>query len=149
LKKLTSLLFCIFFLFILAAPISAHGAHLKYTSETTYTIVAFYDNGEVMSEAQVEVFSPDDQAIPSVVGVTNQKGEYIFTPDPEKIGTWDIQIRKAGHGAIIPIEVGDGSATTATTGYSLVQMSIMIASVVWGLIGTALYFKRSTLRVQR
>ena len=129
-------------------PASAHGVDMSYESKSVIDVAAQYDNGEPMSEAQVSIFSPDNPAEPWETGVMDQKGHYMFTPDPGKPGTWDVQVRKAGHGAMIHIAVGgeenaDASAPdTASTGFGMEQKAVMAACVIWGLVGTGLYFRR-------
>ncbi|MFZ5942584.1 MAG: carboxypeptidase-like regulatory domain-containing protein [Bacillota bacterium] len=120
----------------------AHGAKIEYTNKMSYEITARFDSGEPMADAQIIVYSPQDPAVPWITGTADEKGQYIFTPDLREKGIWTIQVRKAGHGAQINIEVGDTASVKANTGYSLVQKLVMTASVVWGLIGTALFFGR-------
>ena len=64
----------------------------------------------------------------------------MFTPDSTKPGTWDVQVRQAGHGDMIHIPIGEDLALTGTTGYTTLQIMLMGASVIWGFVGTALFF---------
>ncbi len=43
---------------------------------------------------------------PWLTGICDQQGRFSFTPDPDLPGTWDVQVRQAGHGDIIHIPVG-------------------------------------------
>jgi nickel transport protein len=144
---------------------SAHGVVLDYQSTQAYEIQAAYDTGEPMANAQVVVFSPDDPATPWLTSTTDAQGRFLFSPSAP--GNWEVQVRQAGHGDIlvIPVETGsvqpeadtvstaetndtpstDNSSPTAiagTSGYSPLQKSLMIGAVVWGCVGTALFFSR-------
>ncbi|MDY6893139.1 MAG: carboxypeptidase regulatory-like domain-containing protein [Chloroflexota bacterium] len=125
------------------AVVYAHGAFIEYTSSVEIEIVATYDTGEPMSDAQVVVYAPDDPANPWLTGVCDEEGRFTFTPDSSKTGTWDVQVRKSGHGDTAHIPVGDGGGTTGETGgYTVLQIVLMSVCVIWGFIGTALYFSR-------
>jgi nickel transport protein len=96
-----------------------------------------------MAGAQVAVYAPDDPTTPWLTGVCDDEGVFSFTPDTSKPGTWDVQVRLAGHGGIIHIPVGEGAAASGGLGgYSWLQIAIMATCVIWGSIGTALYFRR-------
>jgi len=119
----------------------AHGVIITHEIKETVAITACYDSGEPMSGAQVSIFTPDHQASPWITGVCDQEGRYQFNLDRSYPGTWDIQVRKAGHGEMIHIDVGE-AITAANKGVSWTQKILMAGCVVWGLIGTALYFRR-------
>jgi len=120
----------------------AHGARIEYTVDVAVEIVATYDNGEPMSGAQVTIYAPDDLANPWLTGVCDDEGRFSFTPDTTKTGTWDVQVRQAGHGDIVHIPIEAGSVGTGNGGITPLQIVLMAACVVWGSIGTALYFSR-------
>jgi nickel transport protein len=121
----------------------AHGVEIAYTVNTTVNIVATYDNGESMAGAQFTVYAPDDPANPWLSGLCDDQGRFSFTPDNSAPGTWDVQVRKAGHGDIVHIPVGSNIEKQETTGgYTVNQIVLMSLCVVWGFIGTALYIKR-------
>jgi nickel transport protein len=120
----------------------AHGARIEYTVGMTVEIQATYDTGEPMAGGQVTVYAPDDPSTPWLTGVCDQEGRFAFTPDPDQPGTWDVQVRQAGHGDIVHIEIGPGAATSGGSGFTVPQILLMAACVVWGCIGTALYFSR-------
>ena len=122
--------------------VAAHGARIAYSLDTVVTIQAAYDSGEPMAEAQVVVYAPNDPATPWLTGMADENGRFSFTPDPTLPGTWDVQVRQAGHGDIVHIPVGGGSGAAASGGFSTTQIVVMSASVMWGLVGTALYFSR-------
>jgi len=142
LKKLLVLISTLFI--ALAAPlgVSAHGAKIEYSVNMAVEIVATYDSGEPMGAAQVTVYAPDDPATPWLNGTTDEGGRFTFTPDPSIPGTWDVQVRQAGHGDIIHIPIGEGTASGGTSGFTPIQIVLMSASVIWGFVGTALYFSR-------
>jgi len=121
---------------------SAHGAKIEYTISVAVEIRAAYDTGEPMSGGQVTVYAPDDPATPWLTGVCDEEGRFLFTPDPAKPGTWDVQVRQAGHGDMIHIPIGEDVAMSGTTGHTSFQVILMGACVVWGFVGTALFFSR-------
>ena len=124
----------------------AHGVSIQYTSDIEITIVAKYDSGEPMAGAQVVVYAPDDPSTPWLTGVCDDEGRFSFTPDVSKPGIWDVQVRLAGHGGMVHIPVGEGTATSGGVGgYSYLQIGLMAACVIWGSIGTAFYFRRRRL----
>ena len=131
---------------LLTGPAAAHGAFVDVGATEAVAIHARYDTGEPMAGAQVSVFAPDDPAHPWLTGVTDADGGFVFVPD-ERAGQWAVQVRQAGHGAIGYVAVGtDGAAitvTAASTDLSWAQRLLMAASVIWGCIGTALYFRRA------
>lgn len=128
---------------LMPAQALAHGVNIAYSSDVEITIVAKYDSGSPMAGAQVAVYAPDDPTTPWLTGVCDNEGVFSFTPDNSKPGTWDVQVRLAGHGGIIHIPVGEGSVGSGGVGgYSWLQIAIMAACVIWGSVGTALYFRR-------
>jgi len=129
----------------LASPVtaSAHGVNLEYTSDVTIEIIARYDSGTPMSGAQVAVYTPEDPTTPWLTGVCDEEGRFTFVPDTSIPGTWDVQVRLAGHGGIIHIPVGGSDVgASGVGGFTHLQIGLMSACVVWGTIGTALYFSR-------
>ncbi len=121
----------------------AHGAEIKYKTSTGIDIIATFDSGDPMAEAQVLVYSPDDPSTPWLTGTCDEKGRFSFALDASISGTWDIQVRQAGHGHMIHIEMKDNAIVSgSSSGYSIGQIIIMSGCVIWGIIGTALYFQR-------
>ncbi len=128
---------------VLPTKAFAHGARIEYTVSTTIELVATYDNGDPMAGAQFTVYAPDDPTTPWLTGTCDDEGHFSFTPDPSKPGTWDVQVRQASHGDIVHIPIGkDAAATGGGGGYNPLQIVLMAACVIWGSIGTALYFSR-------
>jgi nickel transport protein len=135
---------------------SAHGVAIDYQPTRAYAINAAYDTGEPMPNAQVAVFSPDDPANPWLTGTTDAQGRFVFSPSAP--GNWEVQVRQAGHGEIlvIPVEgdmIGNHRGETerpaagAVDRYTPLQKSLMIGSVIWGFVGTALFFARGNKRL--
>ena len=129
-------------LLALPVPVYAHGAKIEYKVGMTVEIVATYDSGEPMAGAQVTVYAPDNPSTPWLTGVCDGEGRFSFTPDTTIAGTWDVQLRQAGHGDIVHIPIGTDSAGNGGGGNTPLQIVLMAACVIWGSIGTALYFSR-------
>ncbi|MDX2244083.1 MAG: carboxypeptidase-like regulatory domain-containing protein [Leptolyngbyaceae cyanobacterium bins.302] len=122
----------------------AHGVEMQYQTTQAIALQAKYDTGAPFANAQVSVYAPDSDA-PWLKGTTNSEGQFTFTPDASKPGTWQVKVRSAGHGEILNIPVSAAQATATTpanpgTGYTSLQKGVMAASVIWGAIGTALFF---------
>ena len=128
----------------LALPVRvfAHGADIEYAVSTVIELVATYDSGEPMAGAQFVVYAPDDPTTPWLTGVCDDEGRFSFAPDSSRPGIWDIQVRQAGHGDIVHIAVGGDTVATGGGSYSKLQIGLMSVAVVWGSVGTALYFSR-------
>jgi nickel transport protein len=134
------------------------------TRTATVTVVdirATYDSGEPMAGGQVTIYAPSDPSTPWQTGQCDAAGTFTFTPDPSLPGRWEVQVRQAGHGDIVSVEVAppsDGEHPDrlssagngpAAQGYTPLQYVVMGASVVWGFIGTALYFSGGARRKQQ
>ncbi len=134
---------------VLAAAVSlawvevapAHGVDLSWNREEGVRVVARYDSGEPMSGAQVAVYSPDEPSEPWTTGYCDDSGEFFFVPDHQIPGTWEVQVRQAGHGGMLMVDVETGSASVGgSTGFTALQKGMMAVAVAWGFAGTALYF---------
>jgi len=138
--------FAIFLVFLLVLGLSgtasAHGAKIDYTVNIAVEIRAAYDTGQPMAGGQIAVYAPDDPSTPWLTGVCDEEGRFAFTPDPSRPGTWDVQVRQAGHGDMVHIPIGEGMTASGGTGFTPLQIVLMGACVVWGFVGTALYFSR-------
>lgn len=121
----------------------AHGVQVEYQTSQTYTIRATFDNGEPLNNGQVTIYSPNEPNQPWKTGTTNEKGEYLFSPDPSMLGEWYIQVRKAGHGGNTTIDTM-GNSDGGAASFSALQKVVMIGSVLWGILGTTLYFRRKS-----
>lgn len=155
------------FLLGVAERAIAHGAVLEYNATQAYEILATYDSGTPMVEAQVAIFSPENPSEPWMTGVTDAEGRFLFTPPTP--GNWEVQVRQAGHGDLVVIPVAEGAiaatpaaestdappaaqetaATSPATppnsspqAFTGLQKGLMAGSVVWGFVGTALFFSQ-------
>lgn len=143
-KRITSLIIIVC-LVILPGVALAHGLDIKYQTKNTIEITAVFDTGTPAGGGQVNVYAPGNPSTPWTKGICDENGRFTFAPDPAKPGTWDVQVRLAGHGGMIHIPVGEDGvqgAQSGGSGFTTVQIVIMSASVAWGLIGTALFFSR-------
>lgn len=145
----------------------AHGVAIEYRATQAYEIKAAYDTGDPMTNAQVAVFAPTDPAKPWLTGTTDAAGRFVFSPSAP--GNWEVQVRQAGHGDILVIPVESGSAApvpavSSSNGesatnppraagsvgtYTPLQKGVMIGSVIWGCVGTALFFGRGAKRLEK
>ncbi|PSR18903.1 hypothetical protein C8255_05115 [filamentous cyanobacterium CCP3] len=144
-----------------AAPALAHGVTVEHRKVSSVELEARFETGEPMANAQVLVYAPGNPTDVWQEGTTNDQGRFSFTPDSSQPGSWEVMVRQAGHGVLTTIPVadstaeGDPASTPATeaeagsnslispsTTLSPVQRGITIGSVIWGFIGTALFFAR-------
>lgn len=126
-------------------PVAAHGTDIVYAVGPQVQLQAKFDTGEPMANAQITVYSPEDPANPWLVGEADAEGNFAFAPDVTLPGRWDIFVRTAGHGDSLYVELDEGGAVVAGStsgGFTVPQIVLMSASVIWGMIGTALYFAR-------
>jgi nickel transport protein len=122
----------------------AHGVKINYQSTQALEVQANYDSGEPMANAQVTVYAPSSSE-PWLKGTTDDKGRFTFSPDATKSGNWEIKVRQAGHGGIVNIPVNEQGAVSlqqGNAGNTPTQTAVMAASVIWGFVGTALFFAR-------
>ncbi len=135
-------------IFLLGAHISvhAHAVVAGFSEVSGIEITAAYDNGQPMSGGQVIVFAPDNPARPWLATTLDEQGRFAFVPDYAVPGNWSVQVRQAGHGAMIHIPVDaaglETSVAVSPQVFTGLQLTLMIACVVWGFIGTALFFSR-------
>lgn len=218
-RKLAIIISAVSIVMLYAMPVLAHGVRISHTIDNVtgeITVTAEFDTGEALGDGQVIIFAPNDLINPWQVGVADENGSYTFMPDYEIEGFWDIQVRKAGHGGLVNVEIttdmmpdpsaipadaedattitlSDGTQVTITgatnftvegdvvtfdtdstaelqepadtdentesteapstlmssnsgggitDGLTPLQQAVMIGSVIWGLIGTALFFSR-------
>ncbi|WOD41211.1 hypothetical protein [Nodosilinea sp. E11] len=145
----------------LGGPVLAHGVVLEHRQLSSVEVAAQFETGEPMANAQVLVYAPDNPSEPWQQGNTDDQGRFSFVPDTTLVGNWEVMVRQAGHGAIATIPIGAATGGEATnlaleaeaepspeslispsTTLSPVQRGITIGSVIWGFIGTALFFAR-------
>ncbi|MFK8182844.1 MAG: carboxypeptidase-like regulatory domain-containing protein [Phormidesmis sp.] len=134
-----------------ATPAIAHGAKIEVVQQAV-EIVATFDTGEPMAAAQVSVYAPGALDAPWQTGQTDSEGRFLFTPDAAvAAGDWEVTVRKAGHGQTTTfwLDSAEGGAASqrrdqrALTTFvqpSMAQKWVSIAAIIWGFVGTALYF---------
>jgi len=121
---------------------------VEYRRTEAIAIRARYDSGEPMANAQVTVYAPDKPSTPWRQGTTGSNGRFAFVPAGASSGSWEVRVRKAGHGEIVSIPAGNETGAAAagslagSTGYTPLQKALMGALGVWGFVGTALFFAR-------
>ena len=116
---------------------------IVYTIDVTVNLQAMYDTGEPMAGGQVVIYAPDDPSTPWLTGTCDEEGRFSFSPDPSKPGTWDVQVRLSGHGDMVHIVIGEKGVTAqGDSGFNPLQIVLMGVCVVWGFVGTALFFSR-------
>jgi nickel transport protein len=97
-----------------------------------------------MAQAQVTIYSPADRSTPWLTGETEEDGSFSFEPDTTLDGAWDVMVRRAGHGDIVHIDLGRQAGLSASpdgdSSLSTGQIVLMSVCVVWGFVGTALFF---------
>lgn len=125
----------------------AHAAVVESRMVPGILIEAMYETGEPMSQAQVTVYGPADPARPALTGLTDESGVFGFVPTPGETGSWAVQVRQAGHGSMTHIRIGESSGPStiqerSPASFNVLQRLIMAAAVIWGFIGTALFFNR-------
>lgn len=127
-------------------PSWGHGVSLEYQLVNQVQIEARYDSGTPMAQAQVMVYGPGNATSPWSQGTTDAEGRFSFSPDANQPGYWQVMVRQAGHGQSLTVPVGEVAATPAPgqgrQPTSLGQRWLPIAAVIWGFVGTALFFSR-------
>ena len=119
----------------------AHGTTV--TVEHAVTVRVNYETGQPLADAQVSVYSPAKPDMPWTTGMTNASGAFEFTPTSAEPGNWEVVVRNAGHGEVVTIPIGTNSGAMASGGtLSSGQKLLLGAALVWGCLGTALFFAR-------
>ncbi|MGB3614581.1 MAG: carboxypeptidase-like regulatory domain-containing protein [Elainellaceae cyanobacterium] len=131
-----------------------HGVDLTVEATQALQVTATYDSGAPMADAAVTIYAPNQPTEPWATGTTDAEGRFSFTPDLAIAGDWDLQVRQAGHGEILSIPVAEGGAGSEPDGSAMLaqssnllsplQKGLMIGSVSWGCLGTALFFSTRT-----
>ncbi|NJK72817.1 MAG: hypothetical protein HC926_06190 [Synechococcaceae cyanobacterium SM2_3_60] len=73
-------------LFRFSRPAWAHGTVIEYRPAAGFEVVARYDDGTPMAEAQVAVFAPDNLREPHSRALTDAEGRFGFIPQHRAIG---------------------------------------------------------------
>jgi len=126
---------------VLPGAAFSHGAWIEWSLEDgDVAIRAVFDDGTPMTGASVTVYPVSNPTEPWLVGETDSLGSFSFTPDESVSPAWDISVRKAGHGDMVRIDLAGQGIAGGSTALSTGQIILMTVCVVWGLIGTGLYF---------
>ncbi|MEW6064494.1 hypothetical protein P378_14985 [Desulforamulus profundi] len=142
-RKLLTILLILFLIQGVPVKVFAHGVEITYQTKSAIEITATFDTGEPVSEGQVVIYAPNNPSTPWSTGKCDENGRFTFAPDPSKPGIWDVQVRRAGHGGMVHIPVGeDATAAAGSSGYTTSQIVLMAACAIWGFVGTALFFLR-------
>ena len=121
-----------------------HGAIYEVLTGGVVGIRASFDTGEPMAAARVLVFAPGETE-KYYETKTDRNGIVCFSPDRK--GMWVIQVlAEGGHGLRINLPVDSSMSVQpraeSASGSSYLQKIIMAIAVVWGFIGTGLFFSR-------
>lgn len=146
LLSLTSLGFC---WTTLGAIALAHNSQLQVNSLAAVEITATYAPDQPMDQAQVTIYRPTEPEQVWQTGQTDKEGKYRFIPDQD--GDWEVKVRQAGHGVVAHVPVTlDSTAVTAKIEspdpheHTPLRQGVMVLSVLWGCVGTALFFSRKS-----
>lgn len=124
----------------MTTAVTAHGTNITYQSALTVSVSATFDDGIPMSDCQYTIFAPNDPATAWDSGACNEAGQFQFAPDTTIPGNWAVRIREAGHGEIINIPISESGVAAASVEEDPLQQVIIAIAMVWGFVGTALYF---------
>ncbi len=128
---------------------NAHGAMVNYKITKGIEIQSRYDTGKPLANADVIIYAPNNPNDPWQTGKTDEKGNFMFIPDSEITGYWEVKVRQAGHGGLVSIPIETSTTTTDiqyqqnSASLNPWQRGLMIGSVIWGCLGTALFFMKS------
>jgi len=119
----------------------AHGVEYEFI-QNNVMIKAWFSGGKPFYPATFDLYSPDNYEKVYLSGETDNKGIFSFKPD--KPGKWIVMLRdKTGHGTRINLDVNENLSLDKDNpigSINLYQKLIMVVCVIWGFIGTALFF---------
>lgn len=144
---------------VLAVPgVAAHGTDVVATVsrqvevELSVVVEATLHSGRPLAGAQVTVHAPGESEAPWLTGTSDDEGRFEFAPPAELAGLWEVRVAHRGHGGRVSVEVpaAGGEADPAvvraeassSSHLTVLQRVVMGGCVVWGLLGTALFFSR-------
>ncbi|MCP4134405.1 MAG: hypothetical protein GY754_25760 [bacterium] len=132
------------FLVLTGKDLYSHGLSHKII-KGGFGIQALYSDGSPMSDSEVTVVAPGSVITrPFITGITDKKGNFFFLPDQK--GKWKIIVDDGmGHRLDSGIAISETMEAVPLPGggsLNMLQKIIMAICVVWGAIGTALYFYR-------
>ncbi|MEM9164387.1 MAG: carboxypeptidase regulatory-like domain-containing protein, partial [Cyanobacteria bacterium P01_F01_bin.4] len=87
----------------------AHAVQTNYllNSQQSLELEATFGNGEPFKGAKVSVYAPNNPVQPWTQGVTDSQGRFVFEPNSDIEGDWEVMIRQQGHGDILSVPVSD------------------------------------------
>ena len=92
---------------LLSTPTKAfgHAVETNFLFEDELQIQTLFSHGEPLTDAKVQVFSPENPEEPWLEGTTDEEGRFSFAPDTELPGDWEIVIQEKGHGDMLTVPV--------------------------------------------
>jgi nickel transport protein len=131
----------VFILLMFTSIVYAHGVEYEFI-QNNVMIKAWFSGGKPFYPATFDLYSPDNYEKVYLSGETDNKGIFSFKPD--KPGKWIVMLRdKTGHGTRINLDVNENLSLDKDNpigSINLYQKLIMVVCVIWGFIGTALFF---------
>ncbi len=133
-------------IFIIAGIVYTHGINYSLTQKSKLSITFTYEGGEPMKNATVLFFAPGNYNKYAFKKTTDNSGRVEFSP--EKKGEWIIMAKQAGgHVKRVNLKVSENMLLRSSKGsLSFLQKIIIAFCVLWGFVGTALYFKSIRLK---
>jgi nickel transport protein len=118
----------------------SHGINADIITTGVIGVKFSYDGLSPMKNAIVKIYSPDNYDAPSLTSRSNEQGIVFFLPD--KKGEWIIMAKDdGGHTTRVNIPVTENMiAKSSGSSLSYLQKIIIAVCVIWGLIGTGLFF---------
>ena len=140
-KKLVFGFFPVILLSFTASTAWSHGVVYEVKEDRTTIIKVEYDDGEPMSYAEVEIFSPGDEKIEYQNGRTDKNGCFAFLPN--EVGEWKVKVNDGmGHGVVTKVTVKEGMRIDILHhGFSRWQKLVVGVSAIWCLTGLIFYFR--------
>ena len=142
----------------------AHNSLIEYEETRAINITATYGSGKPMKNAQVLIYAPNNPEHIWLKGNTDENGYFIFIPDFNQSGNWNVKILQAGHGGTIRIpihlnhesqspnialesindnpQIPETSKNVSSSRLTMGQKLIILLALSWGFVGTALFFSK-------
>jgi nickel transport protein len=97
--------FLLLLLIFFPSVLSAHEVLHTIEKNKAYAVKVYFADGEEMSYAEFEIYSPEDPKIPYQKGRTDRSGYLSFVPDAN--GKWRVKVfEQSGHGQDVEIDTG-------------------------------------------
>ena len=134
--------FILSLLLLCTLDLFSHGVSTKIIKKGIVGIRFAYEGGNAFSNVKVKIYSPDDASKPFIVTSTDTAGYVYFAPT--KKGEWIVVAKdEGGHAKRVNLNIDDSFSVQSKSAGEMtpLQKLIMGLAVVWGFIGTALFFK--------